>query len=227
MTVQALGYLASLLVFSTFYMRTMLPLRCLAIASNVAFISYGIPLRLWPVVGLHALLLPLNLVRLFQIRRMQQQFRETSTGGVNIHPLIAAMRPERYEEGTVLFRKGSLGQCAFYIAEGRVEFPELGAHAGSGEIFGEFAVFSPNHRRTASAICASDVELYRIDDEAVVTAFHQSPVFAFSLMRLMMARMTENLERRAAEENHERRPAGTREDDSGRGDRTGALGRSA
>lgn len=195
MIVQALGYLASLLVFSTFYMRTMLPLRCLAIASNVAFISYGIPLHLWPVAGLHALLLPLNLVRLFQIRRMQQQFSAAPTSGLNIHPLIAAMRPERYDEGTVLFRKGSLGRCAFYIGEGKVEFPELGAHARSGEIFGEFAVFSPHHTRTASAICASEVELYRIDAEAIVTAFHQSPVFAFSLMRLMVGRMTENLER--------------------------------
>lgn len=195
MVIQALGYLASLLVFSTFYMRTMLPLRYLAIASNVAFISYGVPLRLWPVVGLHALLLPLNLVRLFQIRRMQQQFRATPTSGLNIDPLIAAMRPERYEEGAVLFRKGSPGQCAFYIAEGRVEFPELGAYAGTGEIFGEFAVFSPQHARTASAICTSDVELYRIDAEAIEMAFHQSPVFAFSLMRLMVARMTENLER--------------------------------
>lgn len=195
MIVQALGYLASLLVFSTFYMRTMLPLRYLAIASNVAFISYGIPLRLWPVVILHALLLPLNLVRLFQIRRMQQHFRAISANGVDIRPLIAAMKPERHGAGTVLFRKGSVGRCAFYIAEGKVEFPELGAHAGHGEIFGEFAVFSPQHVRTASAICASDVELCRIDAEAIVTAFHQRPVFAFSLMRLMVARMAEDLER--------------------------------
>jgi hypothetical protein len=34
------GYVASGLVFATFYMRTMLPLRLLAIGSNVAFITY-------------------------------------------------------------------------------------------------------------------------------------------------------------------------------------------
>jgi len=37
--VQALGYLASALVFAAFYMRTMLPLRMLAIASNVVFLA--------------------------------------------------------------------------------------------------------------------------------------------------------------------------------------------
>jgi CRP/FNR family transcriptional regulator, cyclic AMP receptor protein len=39
----AVGYVASLLVFCTFYMRTMLPLRVVAIASNVAFMIYGLP----------------------------------------------------------------------------------------------------------------------------------------------------------------------------------------
>jgi hypothetical protein len=40
--VEGLGYLASLLVFSTFYMKTMLPLRGVAIASNIAFMAYGL-----------------------------------------------------------------------------------------------------------------------------------------------------------------------------------------
>jgi CRP/FNR family transcriptional regulator, cyclic AMP receptor protein len=39
--VQLVGYTASLLVFSTFYMKTMIPLRCLAVISNVAFLTYG------------------------------------------------------------------------------------------------------------------------------------------------------------------------------------------
>ncbi len=198
MIIQALGYLASLLVFSTFYMRTMLPLRYLAIASNVAFISYGVPLGLWPVVILHALLLPLNLVRLFQIRRMLVRFRVAPAGDLDLRPLISAMRHERHAQGTVLFRKGSTGDSAYYIARGAVEFPELGAHAGDGEIFGEFAVFSPRHARTASAVCSSEVELYRIDSDSIAMAFHQNPVFAFSLLRIMMARMTEDLERSSA-----------------------------
>lgn len=195
MIVQALGYLASLLVFSSFYMRTMLPLRYLAIASNVAFIAYGVPLGLWPVVVLHALLLPLNLVRLFQIRRMLTRLRSAPASDLDLHPLIAAMKPERHAQGTVLFRKGSTGDSAYYIARGQVEFPELGAQAAEGEIFGEFAVFAPQHARTASAICMSDVELYRIDSDSVALAFHQNPVFAFSLLRIMMARVTEDLER--------------------------------
>src|SRR6185437_13112332 len=121
-----------LLVFSTFYMRTMLPLRYLAIASNVAFISYGVPLGLWPVVILHALLLPLNLIRLFQIHRMLARMRAAPARDLDLRPLISAMRPERHAQGTVLFRKEDTGDRAYYIVRGQVEFPELGAPAGEG-----------------------------------------------------------------------------------------------
>lgn len=36
-----IGYAAALLVFVTFWMKTMVPLRTLGIASNVFFIGYG------------------------------------------------------------------------------------------------------------------------------------------------------------------------------------------
>jgi ABC-type glycerol-3-phosphate transport system permease component len=61
-----LGWLASSLVFATFCAREMLPLRVLAITSNIAFISYGYGGHLWPIVGLHAAMLPMNLLRLRQ-----------------------------------------------------------------------------------------------------------------------------------------------------------------
>ena len=61
---EGLGYLASLLVFSTFYMKTMLPLRGVAIASNIAFMAYGLTGGIYPVFVLHVILLPLNCVRL-------------------------------------------------------------------------------------------------------------------------------------------------------------------
>src|SRR5262245_10598955 len=62
----ALGYLASGLVFVAFYMESMVALRIVAVGSNVAFIAYGFGLGLPPVVALHVALLPVNLWRLWQ-----------------------------------------------------------------------------------------------------------------------------------------------------------------
>ena len=62
--VDELGYVAASLVLATFCAKSMVLLRVLAIASNLAFIAYGYCAGLWPILCLHTLMLPLNLVRL-------------------------------------------------------------------------------------------------------------------------------------------------------------------
>jgi len=65
--INGIGYLASGLVLLTFCMSTMLSLRAVAICSNFAFISYGLGAKLYPVLGLHIILLPLNVIMLFRM----------------------------------------------------------------------------------------------------------------------------------------------------------------
>jgi len=62
----SVGYLAATLVFATFCTRRMVPLRALAIASNIAFIGYGYLGELWPILILHVAILPMNTRRLWQ-----------------------------------------------------------------------------------------------------------------------------------------------------------------
>ena len=60
---ELLGYAAAGLVLATFCMRDMLSLRVVAIASNIAFISYGALAEISPVLLLHVVLLPVNTQR--------------------------------------------------------------------------------------------------------------------------------------------------------------------
>jgi hypothetical protein len=62
----AVGYVASGLVLAAFCMKEMIPLRLVAVCSNVAFLIYGLALGLVPVWLLHAVLLPINCWRLWQ-----------------------------------------------------------------------------------------------------------------------------------------------------------------
>lgn len=64
---EACGYLASILVLLTFWMQRMIPLRIVAICSNIAFFIYAIMLHLPPIAMLHATLLPINVWRLRQL----------------------------------------------------------------------------------------------------------------------------------------------------------------
>ena len=59
-----IGWLASALVLATFSARSMLPLRALAVGSNVAFVGYAYMAGLWPILLLHSIMLPLNGLRL-------------------------------------------------------------------------------------------------------------------------------------------------------------------
>ena len=63
-----LGYAASAAVLATFLMRTMLPLRLVAIASNILFVVYGYLAHIEPVLFLHITLLPINVARLSALR---------------------------------------------------------------------------------------------------------------------------------------------------------------
>lgn len=67
--VELMGYIASFLVFATFYVKSILTLRLIAISSNVAFILYALGSDLHPIFLLHSLLLPLNLYRIFELKR--------------------------------------------------------------------------------------------------------------------------------------------------------------
>jgi hypothetical protein len=66
---ELLGYAAAGLVLATFSARSIVTLRALAIASNLLFIAYAAFARLPPVLILHLLLLPINIVRLRQASR--------------------------------------------------------------------------------------------------------------------------------------------------------------
>lgn len=67
--VEPLGYLASALVLATFCMRDIVTLRWMAIASNLAFMAYGALADVGPVLALHLMLLPVNMVRLAESLR--------------------------------------------------------------------------------------------------------------------------------------------------------------
>jgi hypothetical protein len=66
--VDMVGYAAALAVLGSFCMTTLVPLRILAVVSNLLFGAYGIMAHLYPVFVLHSILLPINL---FKLARLQ------------------------------------------------------------------------------------------------------------------------------------------------------------
>lgn len=60
----ALGFAAAIFTLTAFAQKSMLPMRMAAIAANLCFIGYGALGPYYPVLLLHLILLPTNLLRL-------------------------------------------------------------------------------------------------------------------------------------------------------------------
>lgn len=189
------GFIAAGLVFSTFCMKTMLPLRTVAVASNIAFLAYSIPLQMWPIAILHGALLPLNILRLLQIREMIRKLQVARNGHFDITALLPLMKRELHPSGHVLFRKGDKAEKAFYLASGRIKLPDVGVTLDEGVIFGEMGLFMPDKSRMSDAVCATEAELYSFDAKGIVTAFTQEPGFAVHLISLVSSRLTHNMDK--------------------------------
>src|SRR5215470_7674534 len=106
--IDVLGYAASFTVFATFCMGTMMPLRYVAIASNVLFAAFGYFGHIYPVLILHAVLLPVNVARLAQIKRLVRGIGSAHNANQFLNSLVPFMRERRLNAGQVLVRKGEL-----------------------------------------------------------------------------------------------------------------------
>lgn len=180
---QIIGYISSILVFSAFYMKTMIPLRIVAICSNFTFITYAVLGGLYPILILHGVLLPLNILRLRQMLKLIKKVKQASRGENNLEFLTPYMSSEEYENGQVLFNKGDRADKIYFIKEGDIVLPELQKELGSGTTLGEVGIFAPDNVRACSAVATGKVEALTITSEKVLQLYYQNPTFGFFLIR--------------------------------------------
>jgi len=87
-----LGYAASASVLATFCMSSMVPLRAVAICSNVLFVAFGALAHVYPVFVLHVILLPVNIVRLMQLVVSDWQFAVVGVTSIMLARLLGVIR---------------------------------------------------------------------------------------------------------------------------------------
>lgn len=191
--IEAVGYLASTLVLLTFCMSTMLTLRAIAICSNIAFIGYGILAGLYPVLILHIILLPLNIVLLVRMINLLRRAKRAAATDLSPSWLQPFMHPKRFRSGETIFRKGQHADLLYMIVTGEVKLPEIDRRLSARDLFGEVGLFSLERRRTQTAVAATDVDLLCISDEALKKLCERNPGLSLYFLRLTATRMTQNV----------------------------------
>jgi hypothetical protein len=199
------GYLASALVFATFCMRTMVPLRLAAISSNIAFIVYGVYGGIYPVLVLHAVLLPMNIWRTSEMMRLVNKVKAAAKGDLSVDWLKPYMKALHCRPGEVLFRRGDEADRLFLIVTGELVLEEINRTLHPGDLLGEIALFSAKHQRTQTARCNGAVDLVWIGEQELAQLCYQNPAISFHLLRLITNRLIENASR--IEQSYGEKPA--------------------
>lgn len=194
----ALGLLAAALYFTSYVVKSMMPLRAIALTSNVFFIAYGYFHVSLPELLLHSVLLPLNARRMWEIRKLTREIERASSDSPVSEWLLPHMTGRPFKAGEVLFRKGDEADAIVYISHGQVRVEGSGELLGPGNLIGEIGLFSPEKQRTQTIVCETDGELYGMTDEMIYRLYYQNPKLGFYFMRLIVERLLKDIKRSAA-----------------------------
>jgi CRP/FNR family cyclic AMP-dependent transcriptional regulator len=192
---EIVGYAAALLVLLTFSMRTMVHLRAVGLLSNLFFIAYGYLSGAYPIMVLHAILLPLNSFRLFQIISLLRKVEYASKNGFDVDWLKSLATPRTLKPGEFLFRKGDAADRMAFIVSGSFRMVELGKDIGPGELTGELGLIAPTRTRTQTLECTSAARVLEVTYEQVKLLYFQSPKFALYLLELAGNHLFTDIER--------------------------------
>ena len=196
----AVAYTGAALTLIGASRKTMISLRGFAIASNVCGLVYAAASGLWPSLIVNCILLPFNIHRLVEMRRLVHRVEEAAKGGdLSLEWLRPFMDRRRHEAGETLFRKGDPSDRLYFVLAGTLRLVEIGRELGPGSLLGEIALFTPEHRRTMTVACVTDCELLSISEAELRQLCYQNPAFSFHLLRLVTRRLSGDVKRLEAE----------------------------
>src|SRR5262249_21969872 len=194
------GYAAVASSIVTCAMKTMIPLRVVSMTCNALFITYGFFAGIYPTLILNMVLLPLNAVRLQQMRKLIHDVEAAASyGETSIDWLKPFMARRRFHKGDIVFRKGDVADAMFYSVSGRYRLSEIGIELPVGQVFGDLGLLAPGNRRTQTIECLEDGEVLTASYQQVKELYFQNQQFGFYVLRLTSERLFENISRLEAE----------------------------
>jgi hypothetical protein len=180
---------------ATLLMRTMVPLRVLVIVSALFFMAYGALAGAVSTFLMYLLLLPINGLRLVQLRNLVKKARVAAQGDLSMDWLKPFMNRRNYRRGDVLFRKGQPANEMYLTVTGKFLVKEIGVELPPGRIMGELGFLTPNNRRTQTIECIENGSVLTITYDRLLEIYFQNPEFGYYFLRLSTERLLQNIAR--------------------------------
>ena len=141
---------------------------------------------------LHAILFPLNCVRLIQMRALIRKVRDAAQGDLSVEWLMPFMHRRRVAKGQALFKRGDPATELYFILHGSIRLVDIAVTVGPGDVLGEIGIFWPRAERMDSAVCETDVDVGVIANDKVLQLYHQNPKLGLYPIRLVIQRLLDN-----------------------------------
>lgn len=104
-----------------------------------------------------------------------------------VEAIASAGSSRHYRTGEAVFRQGDPGDSMFIVLEGEIELvfglEKPAKRLVAGEYFGELALLTSSHHRTASALAATDSVLCQFDPDALERLTASTPRLVVSFLR--------------------------------------------
>jgi CRP-like cAMP-binding protein len=140
--------------------------------------------------------MPINIYRAIEMMRLTRRVMRTAEASELASLWLKPyMKKRRLRSGRILFHKGDKANRMYLLVDGELELVEIGELIKPGQIFGEIALFSPDHTRMFTVRCLTKCTVLEIDESTVRQLYFQNPAFGFHLISLLTGRLRHDLAR--------------------------------
>jgi CRP/FNR family transcriptional regulator, cyclic AMP receptor protein len=174
------GFIGAALTVASYLMKSMLPLRMVALSANVFLIIYAVQGGSWPTVALYVAMIPINLKKVVEIKKLVRAIENAKADT----PVSEWLLPNKGDKATEML----------YVESGQLKLLDYDESIGPGSLVGEIGLFAPDNRRTRTIVCATDCTLYSLSAEAMAKLYYQNPQLGYHVMRLIVARLMHDIE---------------------------------
>jgi len=186
---------ASVFLVASSTMQTMIPLRLFGILTNLVLVATAIPSHNYATMAVQTMMLGFNSYRLHQMLQLVRDVKRSVSSNLSMDWLKPFMTERKCRAGDMLFYKDERADAMYYIVSGRYRLVESGLMLPIGAIVGEFGMLSPSNVRTQTLECTADGLILSVSYDQVEQLYVQNPAFGFYFLRLVSARLFENIGR--------------------------------
>jgi len=189
------GFIGAALMLASYLMKSMLPLRIAALTACCFLVAYGALKQALPTLLLYGALIPINVKKTIQIRKLVKAIESARADTPVSEWLLPHMHRRTVAAGTTLWRQGDAATEMLYLEAGTLRLAEYDELLQPGALVGEIGLFAPDNRRTLTLEATSDCVVYSLTAEEMALLYFQNPKLGFHVMRLIVARLMRDVQR--------------------------------